>query len=126
MEAAATAATAAKTAAAAGQASTTPRVKTEQPQLPEASSGVAAPSLWWRKGRGRELGSGVRSKVLRLARTHLAALGGSALPGAGTEPLGAPAATAPAARASRLHGRQLHCLLAQALFISPETGKRLP
>ena len=103
---------AATTTATAGQASATPRVKTEQPQLPEASSGVAAPSLWWRKGRGRELGSGVRSKVLRLVRTHLAALGGSALPGAGTEPLGAPPSTAPAARASRLHGRQLLCLLA--------------
>ena len=75
MEAAATA------AAAAGQASATPRVKTEQPQLPEASSGVAAPSLWWRKGRGRELGPGVRSKVLRLVRTHLAALGGSVTSG---------------------------------------------
>ena len=45
-------------AAAAGQAAATPRVKTEQPQLPDASSGVAAPSLWWRKGRGRELGAG--------------------------------------------------------------------
>eukprot|EP00964_Phaeocystis_antarctica_P154970 scaffold123921_cov66-Phaeocystis_antarctica.AAC.1 len=65
-------------AAAAGQAAATPRIKTEQPQLPDASSGVAAPSLWWRKGRGRELGSGA---------TRQAALGGSALPGAGTEPL---------------------------------------
>ena len=53
-------------AAAAGQAAATPRVKTEQPQLPDASSGLAAPSLWWRKGRGRELGSGARSKVLPL------------------------------------------------------------
>jgi hypothetical protein len=58
-------AAAVKAGAAAGQAAATPRVKvkTEQPQLPDASSGVAAPSLWWRKGRGRELGFGVWSKV---------------------------------------------------------------